>query len=88
VWAWWKPLFLLKNLLLSREARRLPMEDFQAVKSRALACYGSQIKPTPPWNDSRLPAEVQATGRFAEEYFFRFKLPAQTKYDAPASPVV
>ena len=76
VWAWWKPYFLLKNLLLSGVAHRLPMEDFQPVKFRALECYRSQAQPTPPWNASILPAELRAPGEFAEEYFFRSEFPA------------
>jgi LmbE family N-acetylglucosaminyl deacetylase len=88
VWAWWKPHFLLANLLLSREVRRLPMEDFQSVKFRALACYRSQIQPTAPWSDSVLPAELQAPGDFAEEYFFRFTLPAPVKNGDAIPPVI
>jgi LmbE family N-acetylglucosaminyl deacetylase len=72
VWAWWKPHFLLANLFLSREVRRLPMEDFQSAKFCALACYRSQVQPTPPWRASVLPLELQAPRDFQEEYFFRF----------------
>jgi LmbE family N-acetylglucosaminyl deacetylase len=76
VWAWWKPHFLLKNLILSGAAHRLPMEDFQPLKFRALACYRSQAQPTSPWKASVLPTELQAPSEFAEEYFFGFKPPA------------
>jgi LmbE family N-acetylglucosaminyl deacetylase len=88
VWAWWKPYFLLENLLRSGTASRLPMEDFQSVKSRALACYRSQIEPTPPWNASVLPAELQAPSGFTEEYFFRFTLAAPAKKGEARQPVV
>jgi LmbE family N-acetylglucosaminyl deacetylase len=86
VWAWWKPHFLLANLFLSREVRRLPMEDFQSVKFCALACYRSQVQPTPPWRDSILPAELKAPREFAEEYFFRFTLPAPAKHGKANQP--
>jgi LmbE family N-acetylglucosaminyl deacetylase len=88
VWAWWKPHFLLANLFLSREVRRLPMEDFQSVKFGALACYRSQLQPTPPWSVSVLPVELQAPRDFAEEYFFRFTLPAPAKTEPASQPVI
>jgi LmbE family N-acetylglucosaminyl deacetylase len=88
VWAWWKPHFLLANLFLSREVRRLPMEDFQSIKFSALACYRSQIQPMPPWKTSVLPIELQAPGEFTEEYFFRFTLPAPVKNGAAKQPVI
>ena len=69
VWGWWKPHFLLANLFLSREVRRLPMEDFQSVKFCALACYRSQVQPTPPWRASVLPIELQAPGEFGGGIF-------------------
>jgi LmbE family N-acetylglucosaminyl deacetylase len=88
VWSWWKPHFLLANLFLSREVRRLPMEDFYSVKSSALACYRSQIQPTPPWIASVLPVELQAPRGLAEEYFFRFTLPAPPKNGNAKQPVI
>ncbi|HXB02134.1 MAG TPA: PIG-L family deacetylase [Opitutaceae bacterium] len=88
VWAWWKPYFLLKNLFLSGAAHRLPMEDFQPLKFRALECYRSQAQPTSPWNTSVLPAELRAPGEFAEEYFFGFNLPAPAKNGDAKPPVI
>ncbi|HXA13923.1 MAG TPA: PIG-L family deacetylase [Opitutaceae bacterium] len=88
VWAWWKPHFLLENLLSSGASHRLPLEDFQPVKSRALSCYRSQVQPTPPWRHCILPCELQATRDFPEEYFFRFILPAPVKSEIPVSLVV
>lgn len=88
VWAWWKPHFLFMNLLLSGMVHRLPMEDFQPAKFRAFACYRSQVQPTPPWNASILPPELQAPREFAEEYFFRFTLPAPAKNRNAIQPAV
>jgi LmbE family N-acetylglucosaminyl deacetylase len=76
IWAWWNPHLLVENLLIARETRRLPVEDFQSIKARAFACYRSQIEPTPPWRDGLLPAELQAAGRLPDEFFFQLKLSA------------
>jgi N-acetylglucosamine malate deacetylase 1 len=88
VWAWWKPGYLFENLLLSRESRCLPMEDFQLIKSRALACYLSQVQPTLPWRDPVLPPELRTTHEFGEEYFFRFNPPERIKGESAAQLVV
>jgi N-acetylglucosamine malate deacetylase 1 len=88
IWAWWKPLFLLENLLFADWIQRLPLEDFQILKARALACYQTQIRPTPPWSDCVIPPELQTIHEFAEEYFFRFDPPAPAEREYATPPVI
>ncbi len=88
VWAWWKPCFLIENLLLSKERRRLPMEDFQSQKIRALACHRTQVQPMLPWVDPVLPPELQAVREFEEEYFFRFNPSVPPEAAEPVQTVV
>ena len=75
IWSWWNPLLMLRHILTASERARLPNADFTVSKRTAIACYASQIGPTPPWKEAVIPADLLATLRTDTEYFFSYKLP-------------
>jgi LmbE family N-acetylglucosaminyl deacetylase len=88
VWSWWNPRLLLERIIATDGRCRVPTEDYQLIKTRALACYRSQTHPLPPQTESTLPADLLGIFNSEVEYFFRFPLPApDVPYDAPPSVV-
>lgn len=75
IWSWWNPLLMFRHILTSATRARLPNADFTLSKRTAIACYASQIGPTPPWKEAVIPADLVATLRADTEYFFSQKLP-------------
>lgn len=75
IWSWWNPLRLLHHIFHAQQRVRLPLADFTTSKAAAVACYGSQTSPTPPWSESVIPAELLATLQSDAEYFFAHPLP-------------
>ncbi len=78
VWSWRNPLLLLRRWLATNDCRRLPLEDNQQAKFVAIQCYQSQIAPLPPDTTAALPADLVKLFQTDAEYFFRYRLPANT----------
>jgi LmbE family N-acetylglucosaminyl deacetylase len=70
VWSWWNPPLLFGKIFSVGNAHRLAGEDFLEAKRRALDCYRSQIKPTPPWPSATLPPELLEFCLHDPEYYF------------------
>jgi len=84
VWSWWNPRLLLERIIATDGRCRVPTEDYQLIKTRALACYRSQTHPLPPQTEPALPADLLGSFNSKVEYFFRFPLSASAvPYDAP-----
>ena len=75
IWSWWNPLLLLRHILTARTRARLPNADFTLSKRTAVACYASQIGPTPPWTEPVIPRDLLATLQADTEYFFEHPTP-------------
>jgi len=75
VWSWWNPMLLLTRLVSAAPMCVQPTEDFAAIKAHALDRYQSQVRPTPPWIEPLLPAELVKIFNSDREFFFRFDLP-------------
>lgn len=75
IWSWWNPLLMFRHIITASARVRLPNADFTLSKRTAIACYASQIGPTPPWKDAVIPPDLLATLRADTEYFFRHNLP-------------
>jgi len=70
IWSWWNPRLLLQQIVKAQTRVRLPLGDFTAAKHRAIACYASQTRPTPPWTEPVIPPALLATLHQDTEYFF------------------
>ena len=70
IWARWSPLRLIRPGLASHRVWRMAFPANVACKRAALACYASQIQPTPPWPQPVLPAGFADCFESAEEFFF------------------
>jgi LmbE family N-acetylglucosaminyl deacetylase len=75
VWAWWNPVLLLRRWLVTKDCRRLPLEDYHQAKQQALRSYRSQIAPLAPDPMPALPAGLVDIFGADTEYFFRFVPP-------------
>lgn len=75
VWSWYNPMLLIERMIFTSGRCRVPTEDYQLIKTSALACYRSQIHPLPPQFQPALPSELVAIFNSEVEYFFRFELP-------------
>jgi LmbE family N-acetylglucosaminyl deacetylase len=69
IWARWSSQRLLRPLWTSR-VWRLHSPPSRAQKRAALACYRSQIVPTPPWPKAVLPTGFAEVFYSDEEFFF------------------
>lgn len=69
VWARWSPQRLIRPALTGRVWRHAFPGNI-AVKRAALACYVSQVAPTPPWPQPVLPAGFAESFDSDEEFFF------------------
>jgi LmbE family N-acetylglucosaminyl deacetylase len=76
IWSWWNPALLLRRMFSFGDRILVPTEDYALIKSRALACYRSQIQPLAPQVDPVLPPELVRIFNSKAEYFFRFPLSA------------
>ncbi|HND62625.1 MAG TPA: PIG-L family deacetylase [Opitutaceae bacterium] len=76
VWSWWNPWLILGRLGEARRCWSLPTEDFGLVKSRAIACYRTQLQPSPPWLKPLVPPELVHMLSSDREYFFRVEMPS------------
>ena len=56
VWSWWNPLLLLVPALSAQRVWHVDISDVRELKSRAVACYASQLKPLPPDSTPALPS--------------------------------
>jgi hypothetical protein len=88
IWAWWNPLLLFDRVISSGERYRVPTEDYQPIKMRALACYRSQTEPLPPQLEAALPSELSRIFTAEVEYYFRFLPPAAVGSPAAKPPIV
>lgn len=70
VWGWRNPLRLRPRLQNGAENFRLELGDRLAVKRRAVACYRSQVEPTPPWRERRLPGWLTTASCGRHEFYF------------------
>lgn len=78
VWSWWNPLLLLRRWLLSKDCRRLPLEDYRQHKHQAIRCYQSQIAPLAPDRIPALPADLVDIFLADTEFFFRYHPPVKS----------
>jgi LmbE family N-acetylglucosaminyl deacetylase len=72
VWSWWNPRLLVERMLFNQGYCVQAAEDYQLIKTRALARYRSQLEPTPPWPEPALPPGLVHSCNSGEEFFFRF----------------
>jgi LmbE family N-acetylglucosaminyl deacetylase len=86
VWSWWNPDLLIERLIFNHGCCVQPAEDYQLVKTQALARYRSQLEPTPPWLEPALPPGLVRSCNSDKEFFFRFVPP--TPGTDPAGPAV
>lgn len=70
VWAWRNPLRLRPRLRDGAENFRLPLGGDRELKRRAMACYRSQVEPTPPWRERLLPRWLEAASCGRYEFYF------------------
>ena len=78
VWCWWNPVLLLRGWLATKDCRRLPLEDYQQAKQRAIGCYQSQIAPLAPDTTPALPTDLVQIFLSDTEFFFRYTPPGKT----------
>jgi LmbE family N-acetylglucosaminyl deacetylase len=78
IWCWWNPSLLLRHWVSARDLRRLPLEDYQRAKRRAIHCYQSQINPLAPDPEPALPPGLVDVFLTDTEFFFRYE-PARKK---------
>lgn len=71
VWCWWNPTLLLDKIFVFADAYYHESEDFMQHKRRALACYRSQVEPSPPWHEASLPPTMVDFCLWDPEYYFR-----------------
>jgi LmbE family N-acetylglucosaminyl deacetylase len=76
VWSWYNPMLLIERMIFTSGRCRVPTEDYQLIKTSALACYRSQTHPMPPQLEPALPPELVQIFNSEVEYFFRFELPS------------
>lgn len=87
VWTWWNPLLLFRRVFFARGHCRVPTEDYQLIKHRAVACYQSQTEPLAPENEPSLPPELVKMFNSEIEYFFRLHPPVLCK-KPPSAPTI
>ena len=87
VWSWWNPGLLIERMIFNQGYCAQPTEDYQLIKTRALARYRSQIEPTPPWREPALPPGLVHSCNSGQEFFFRFVLPPAGA-DPAGTPVI
>ena len=87
VWSWWNPGLLIERMIFNQGYCVQPTEDFQPIKTRALARYQSQLEPIPPWSEPALPPGLVHSCNSGQEFFFRF-IPPLPGADAAGTPVI
>ncbi|MEO6873548.1 MAG: PIG-L family deacetylase [Opitutaceae bacterium] len=87
VWSWWNPGLLVQRLIFNQGYCRQAAEDYQLIKTRALARYRSQLEPLPPWREPALPPDLVRNCNSGQEFFFRFLLPPPDA-DSAGDPVI
>lgn len=71
IWAWWNAFRLRPRLAARGNNVRLRIAAWREAKRRALACHRSQVEPTPPWTEPRLPGILRAACCGPDEFYFR-----------------
>lgn len=79
IWSRLNPLLLLSPLIRSRIVWRSHFPGYEDQKCRAIACYASQVEPTPPWKRAVLPPAFVAFFSSREEFFFEPAPPSKSR---------
>ena len=72
VWSWRNPGLLVERIIFHQGYCVQAAEDYQLIKTRALARYRSQLEPLAPWREPALPPGLVRSCNSGQEFFFRF----------------